>query len=88
VTGCEALCELRRRLGYTQQEFAHHASIAIRSLAGWEAGRTPSLAMLFHLVKLARKTRDHDLAKAFYSDAAASIGPKNIKLILEMERRR
>lgn len=46
------LAEARKALGWTQQDFAHHANVSISSVTRWEQGKPPPLAELNRLADL------------------------------------
>jgi transcriptional regulator with XRE-family HTH domain len=57
-----AIKELRAELGFqSQQAFAQHLGVSIRSVAGWEAGRIPKSRTLSKLRRLALESHRSDV---------------------------
>jgi transcriptional regulator with XRE-family HTH domain len=64
MTVFQAVKELRRRLGLTQQELAHRTGLAIRTVNVYETGKTAtSDGVLFRFARLAIEQEHKDLAE-------------------------
>lgn len=64
MTIFEAVRELRKRLGLTQQELAHQTKLAVRTVSKYENNDTPtSDGVLFQFAKLASRNGHADLAE-------------------------
>lgn len=61
----QAIVELRRRLGLTQQDLAVHLGKAVVTIARWETARPPRGESLAALVRMAEAAGHDDLAAAF-----------------------
>jgi len=61
----QAIVELRRRLGMTQQDLAIHLGKAVVTVARWETARPPRGESLAALVRMAQAAGHDDLAAVF-----------------------
>lgn len=67
-----AVKQLRKELGFTsQQAFASYLGVAVRTVAGWEAGRIPHAGTLKRLAELAAQTGLEDVHAAIWTAGAA-----------------
>jgi DNA-binding transcriptional regulator YiaG len=49
------IAELRKRIGMTQEDFAHALGVSCRSVQMWEGGQKPSKLAQREIDKLAKK---------------------------------
>ncbi len=70
----EAIKELRRRLGRTQQQFANDLGLAIRTIAHYESDRIPKPGQMTVFAKLAAEKNHMDLAAYFNDKIIQSLG--------------
>jgi hypothetical protein len=57
-----AIADLRRRLGHSQQSWAHLLSLSMAAVARWELNQRPERKHLIRLIDLADKNGHRDLA--------------------------
>lgn len=71
----QAICDLRERLGLSQQEFAHKCKMAIHTLQNYEQRRrSPQPKQLLALTNRALKAGHKDLADIFSEAFEKSLG--------------
>jgi transcriptional regulator with XRE-family HTH domain len=75
-----AIKHFRNDLGDSQQAFATRLGLSVRAIANYEAGRTPTIAVLERLISLAEKEHRQDLithfTKAYRSVAGDDARPR------------
>lgn len=74
----QAIVELRKTLGMSQQSFAVSLGVALNTVARWEAGMEPSGASLIELHRLAAHHEHKALSETFWDAAAAEVGKVGI----------
>jgi transcriptional regulator with XRE-family HTH domain len=71
-----AIVALRRRLGYSQQQFAGLFGVSVTTCARWELNFRPGPSALKALVELAMRLEADDLADVLYDEYEEQQGPK------------
>jgi transcriptional regulator with XRE-family HTH domain len=66
----EAVKELRKQLGESQQAFATRLGLSISAVVNYEGGRTPTGRVLIALTRAAMEAGRHDLAHLFQAALA------------------
>jgi transcriptional regulator with XRE-family HTH domain len=69
----EAIRELRKQKGLTQQQLANELGLAVSSVARYEAGKPPEARVLAQLAIDAIGTGRNDLAKVFQAELAKDL---------------
>jgi transcriptional regulator with XRE-family HTH domain len=76
----KAVCELRARLGLSQQAFSNALGVALNTIARYETSREPSGEALKQLGDLAMKKNHTDLGHFFYTryldDVLKGVAPR------------
>lgn len=80
----ESVVALRGHLGMSQQAFATHMNLAIRTIAHYEAERSPQGLVLFRFHRLAARAGRLDLATVFWDAALAELGDVGLENIAAM----
>src|SRR5690348_15359378 len=65
-----AIRALRNARSESQQAFANALRLSVRAVANYEAGRTPTLSVLFTLAMTAGKSGQNELAEFFSAEYA------------------
>ena len=82
----QALIELRRRLGETQESLARRLNVSLQTVALWETKRPPQGIVLALLSRLAEQHQHADLAQIFLG--AVENEPRLVRDDLRVEQRR
>jgi transcriptional regulator with XRE-family HTH domain len=72
----KAVCELRTRLGDSQQAFSNRLGLALNTIARYETSREPSGDVLLMLADLAEKNGHLQLSSFFRTHYLAQVSPK------------
>jgi transcriptional regulator with XRE-family HTH domain len=78
----EAVRELRRALGDTQQAFAQRLGLSIRAVANYEKDRQPDAKSLMLLARAARETDREDLVEQFAQRFRKEMNDPNAQMSL------
>jgi len=70
----DAVRELRKHLGESQQAFSNRLGLSIATVVKYEAGREPTGKSLLALAQTAREAGRHDLASVFMRTLVHSLG--------------
>lgn len=80
----DAVKAVRSAHGFaSQQAFANHLGVAIRTVAGWEAGRQPRS---HHLLALLNLAAEKELTDAYQALLLGQVDPKHTELAKAMMR--
>lgn len=76
MTTASAITKLRKKLGYTQQQFADALRVTVVTVSRYENGREPAAKILQRLVELAKRSQAQHLQELFAAKLQSDVASR------------